>query len=163
MLKIILTALPLALLVSAYAQPQPVLTAKDYEQAQRFLGPNAEQLIDNGPVRPNWLPDNRFWYRNLTANGSEFILVDPAKGTRTTAFDARKLASSLSKATGNTYEATRLPFQRISFAPDKQAIMFQAGGKSWQYTPQSDQLTRRHHQSTHDQPRRAATRTGRQW
>lgn len=141
MLKIVLTALPLALLVSAYAQPQPVLTAKDYEQAQRFLGPNAEQLIDNGPVRPNWLPDNRFWYRNMTANGSEFVLVDPAKGTRTATFDPQKLAATLSKATGKTYEATRLPFQRISVAPDNQSIVFQAGGKSWRYTPQSDQLT----------------------
>ena len=141
MLKIVLTFLPVALLVSAYAQPQPALTANDYEQAQRFLGPNAEQLIDNGPVRPNWLPDNRFWYRNMTASGSEFILVDPAKGTRTAAFDAQKLAGTLSKATGNTYEATRLPFQRISFAPDNQSIMFLAGGKSWRYSPQSDQLT----------------------
>lgn len=141
MLKIVLTALPLALLVSAYAQPQPVLTAKDYERAQRFLGPNAEQLIDNGPVRPNWLPDNRFWYRNLTASGSEFILVDPAKGTRTAAFDPQKLATTLSKATGNAYEATRLPFQRITVAPDNQSIGFQAGGKSWRYTPQTDQLT----------------------
>ncbi|WP_020601564.1 S9 family peptidase [Spirosoma spitsbergense] len=141
MLKIVLTALPVALLVSAYAQPQPVLTAKDYEQAQRFLGPNAEQLIDNGPVRPNWLPDNRFWYRNMTASGSEFMLVNPAKGTKTAAFDSQKLAASLSKATGKTYEATRLPFQRISFAPDNQSIVFQAGGKSWRYTPQNDQLT----------------------
>src|SRR5205823_4386020 len=98
MLKILLTGLPFILGASAYAQPRPALTPNDYEQAQRFMASNAEQLIDHGSLRPNWLAGDRFWYRDLNATGSEFILVDPAKGTRTTAFDHKKLAGNLTKA-----------------------------------------------------------------
>ena len=33
-------------------------------------------------LSPNWIPGDKFWYRVLTPTGSEFILVDPAKGTK---------------------------------------------------------------------------------
>ncbi len=141
MLKLVLTGLPFVCLLTAHAQPRPALTATDYEQAQRFMGANAEQLIDHGSVRPNWLPGDRFWYRDLNPKGTEFILVDPVKGTRTTAFDHQKLAGSLSKALGKTYEPAGLPFQSLSFSPDNQSVIVQAGGKSWHYSPQTDQLT----------------------
>ncbi|GAB4018131.1 S9 family peptidase [Spirosoma koreense] len=135
------TGLLVACLGSAYAQQRPALTANDYAQAQRFLATNAEQLVDHGSVRPNWLPNDRFWYRDLTAKGSEFILVDPAKGTRSVAFDHQKLADVLAKATGKTYEASMLPFQTISFAPDNASIVVQVAGKSWKYSPQTQQLS----------------------
>ena len=141
MIKRLLAGLTVVLFFPANAQQRPVLTAADYERAQRFMGSNAEQLIDNGNLRPNWLPGDRFWYRNLTATGSSFVLVDPVKGTRSAPFDAQKLAAALTKETGKTYQATNLPFQSISLSPTSQSIGFQAGGKAWQYNPQSDQLT----------------------
>ena len=141
MIKRLLAGLTVVLFFPVNAQQRPVLTAADYERAQRFMGSNAEQLIDNGNLRPNWLPGDRFWYRNLTATGSSFVLVDPVKGTRSAPFDAQKLAAALTKETGKTYQATNLPFQSISLSPTSQSIGFQAGGKAWQYNPQSDQLT----------------------
>ena len=141
MIKRLLAGLTVVLFFPANAQQRPVLTAADYERAQRFMGSNAEQLIDNGNLRPNWLPGDRFWYRNLTATGSSFILVDPVKGTRSAPFDAQKLAAALTKETGKTYQATNLPFQSISLSSTSQSTGFQAGGKAWQYNPQSDQLT----------------------
>ncbi len=137
----LLVSLPFILSLSVCAQPRPTLTAKDYEQAQRFLSTNAEQLIDHGNSRPNWLPGDRFWYRDLNANGSEFILVDPAKGTRAPAFDHQKLAGAFSQATGTTYVAAKLPFQSFTLSPDNQAVMFQAGGKSWRFVMPGNQLT----------------------
>ena len=141
MIKRLLAGLTVVLFFPVNAQQRPVLTAADYERAQRFMGSNAEQLIDNGNLRPNWLPGDRFWYRNLTATGSSFILVDPVKGTRSAPFDAQKLAAALTKETGKTYQATNLPFQSISLSSTSQSTGFQAGGKAWQYNPQSDQLT----------------------
>ena len=141
MIKRLLAGLTVVLFFPANAQQRPVLTAADYERAQRFMGSNAEQLIDNGNLRPNWLPGDRFWYRNLTATGSSFVLVDPVKGTRSAPFDAQKLAAALTKETGKTYQATNLPFQSISLSSTSQSTGFQAGGKAWQYNPQSDQLT----------------------
>jgi len=34
------------------------------------------------PVRPTWISGDKFWHRDLNANGSNFILVDPANGNR---------------------------------------------------------------------------------
>jgi dipeptidyl aminopeptidase/acylaminoacyl peptidase len=56
-----------------------------------MLGYSAEQLVDRAAVRPNWLPGDKFWYKVLTAQGSEFVLVDPVKGTRTAAADLQQL------------------------------------------------------------------------
>ncbi|WP_332367969.1 DPP IV N-terminal domain-containing protein [Spirosoma telluris] len=141
MKTILLTGSLFSLFVAAQAQQRPVLTTNQYEQAQRFLGSNVEQFVDHSSVRPTWLAGDRFWYRDLNAKGSEFILVDPAKRTRSAAFDHQKLAEALSKATGKAYEATRLPIQQFSYASDNTSIIIQADGKQWKYELQSGQLT----------------------
>ena len=113
------------------AAQQPALTAADYARAEKFLNYNTNPLVDHGPVRPNWLDGDRFWYRAMTPTGSEFIIVDPAKGTRGPAFDHAKLAAALSAASGGKYEGTRLPFQSVDFTPDGGSITFSAAKKSW--------------------------------
>ena len=61
------------------AQSRAAVTVADYERAEKFLNYNTNPLVTNGAVRANWMPGDRFWYRNQTATGSEFILVDAAK------------------------------------------------------------------------------------
>jgi len=117
-----------------------ILTWTNYEQAQKMLATNTSQLVDNANVRPNWLPDGRFWYRILTAKGSEFILVDPARGNRTPAFDQQKLSIALSKATGVNYDAFHLPFNGLNYSPDAKNIMFSASGKNWKYGLKSGEV-----------------------
>ncbi|GAB3962040.1 S9 family peptidase [Spirosoma harenae] len=140
MSKKILLGFSVFLSLSAHAQQRAVLTPQTYEQAQRYLLTNAEQLVDHATIRPNWLPDGRFWYRDLQAGGSQFILVDPAKGTRSLAFDHQKLASALSASMGKSYDAARLPFQNVGFSADNKAVLFQADGKRWSYDLQSGQV-----------------------
>jgi dipeptidyl-peptidase-4 len=65
--------------VPCFAQ---ALTFADYARAEKFMGYNTTPLVSRNVVRPNWLADDRFWYRVATAEGSERVLVDPAKGTR---------------------------------------------------------------------------------
>src|SRR5665213_2829853 len=113
--KFFLTALSCALAVTPTAQQGRVLTDKDYEHSESFLSYNTQSLVDHEGVRPNWLPGDKFWYRTLTPNGSEFIVVDPARKTRVAAFDQEKLAGALSAATGKTYSAAMLPFQSFSY------------------------------------------------
>ncbi|MFI5137176.1 MAG: DPP IV N-terminal domain-containing protein [Sphingobacteriales bacterium] len=129
--KFLFTAIPFALALSANAQQGGALTAKDYEHAESFMSYNTEPLIDHGAVRPNWLPGDSFWYRDLNSQGSEFILVNPLKKTRSAAFDQSKLAAALSRATGKKYEALMLPFQTFSFTADGKSITFLAAEKSW--------------------------------
>lgn len=131
----------IALATSVNAQQRNILTAKDYEHAESLMAYNTEQLIDHGNVRPNWLPDGRFWYRILTPQGSEFILVDPSKKTRDAVFNQRKLASALSSATGKTYQANMLPFSDFSFSPEGKSIVFQANGQQWDYNLQNEKVS----------------------
>ena len=71
------------------AQGPRALTSADYARAERFLAPTTSPLVFGAGVRPNWLSagDDRFWYRTTTPAGVEFILIDPAHGTRSRAFD----------------------------------------------------------------------------
>src|ERR1700683_3050123 len=95
------------------ASAQRVFTAADYEHAEKFMTYNTNSLVFQNSVRPTWLPDGHFWYRNTLADGAEFILVDPARGTRLPAFDHAKLAVTLSKAAGTVFAPHQLPFQEI--------------------------------------------------
>lgn len=127
--------IPLIIVIFAaaavHSQTKPALTTADYERAEKSMGYNTTSLVDRSGARPNWLPDDRFWYRVLTAQGSEFILVNPAAGTRQPAFDHARLAAALSTAAGTTYDAAKLPFASINFSPDGQSITFFAARKSW--------------------------------
>lgn len=81
-----LVLLSLVAAVPAFAQ-QPftpkAVTADDYARAEKQLAPATTPLVVGGTVTANWLPDDRLWYRNATANGSEVVLVDPVRKTRT--------------------------------------------------------------------------------
>src|SRR5258708_6325254 len=106
------------------------LTAADYGQAEKFMGYNTTPLVLHN-VQPAWLPDGRFWYRNATAEGGEFVVFDPAKLTRQPAFDHAKLAAALATATGRTYDKFRLPFTTMEFSADGQSVSFRIGQRRW--------------------------------
>src|ERR1035437_4040111 len=106
------------------ASAQRIFTAADYEHAEKFMTYNTNPLVFQNSVRPTWLPDDRFWYRNTLADGAEFILVDPTRATRLPAFDHTRLAVALSKAAGAVYGAHQLPFQEIEL--DGQFVLFNA-------------------------------------
>jgi dipeptidyl-peptidase-4 len=67
---------------SLAATAQTVLTAADYARAEKMLGSGTAPLVDRSNVRPTFLDDGRFWYRALTATGSEYVLINPADGSR---------------------------------------------------------------------------------
>ncbi|MEB0299367.1 DPP IV N-terminal domain-containing protein [Mucilaginibacter sp. 5C4] len=139
--KYLLTVTAFAMALGANAQQNAPITAKDYERAEAFLGYNTSHLVDRANVSPNWLPGDKFWYSVSTAQGNEFILVDPAKKTRTTAFDSQKLAAALSTASGKTYDANKLPFQSIGYSADGKSVLFSADAEKWAYNPATNQVT----------------------
>jgi dipeptidyl aminopeptidase/acylaminoacyl peptidase len=110
---------------------QRVFTAADYARAEKFMGYNTTPLVTHSGVRPNWLPDERLWYRVATEAGSEFVLADPARGTRGPAFDHAKLAAALSTAANAKYDAGHLPFMSFEFSAGGKEITFNAAGKAW--------------------------------
>jgi dipeptidyl aminopeptidase/acylaminoacyl peptidase len=70
---------------------QRVLTAADYERAEKMLGFNTTTFVDRAGVKPTYLPDGRFWYRVPTPTASEYVLIDPLKGSRTAGESLAKL------------------------------------------------------------------------
>jgi dipeptidyl-peptidase-4 len=118
------------LAAGAFAQnPSPKFTAADYARAEKFMGYNTNPLV-YGAVRPNWTDDGRCWYRVTRAEGSEFVLVDPASGSKAPAFDHARLASALSKAANATYDAHNLPFNDIEISGSN--VLFNLSGRRWQ-------------------------------
>ena len=98
--KLLITLAAGSFFLAARGQQPQVLTAKDYAHAESFMGYNTAQYIDHAPSRPNWISGDRFWFRDLNANGSEFILVNATTGKLSAPFDPVKLAAALSAATG---------------------------------------------------------------
>jgi dipeptidyl aminopeptidase/acylaminoacyl peptidase len=136
--KLITLSACLTLTSAAWAQ-SPVLTGNDYAHAESFLTYNTGPLLDHASVRPNWLPGDKFWFRDLDAHGSEFILVDPAKKAISGVFDQGKLAAALSSATGKQYTGLMLPFETFALSPDNQFVIFKVDGKQWKCNLQSYQ------------------------
>ncbi len=106
----------------------------DYERAARFMGQNARTLVAGDVVRPNWLEGDRFWYRNTTTTGTEFVVVD-ATGRRRPAFDHVRLAAALSVAADTSFVADKLPFTTFEFVDGERAIRFdQDTLRAWRCT-----------------------------
>jgi dipeptidyl aminopeptidase/acylaminoacyl peptidase len=131
--RVVLVAALVALApVSAVAAQQPgALTAADYARAERFLGYNTNPLVAGASVRPTWLPSGRFWYLNTTAEGVEYVLVDPARRNRARAFDHDRVAAALSRAADSSYDARHLTLGQISFSAALDSISFDARARHW--------------------------------
>ncbi len=130
--SLLLAFLALAQAGVALAQPAAnAVTAADYARAEKFLAATVNPLVVGGSVNAAWLADDRFTYRNTTADGSEFILVNPLKKTRAPALDHVKLAAALSTAAGGTFDPKKLPFQTIELSTDGKSVSFDVEQKRW--------------------------------
>ena len=143
-LKIVFVTVAVAFAIPTHAQGRGtdssrVFTDADYAHAEKFLGYNTNPLVLHSGVRPNWLPGDRFWYRTMTAEGSEFVMVDPATGAKAPAFDQAKVAAALSSAAGASYNAQHLPFTDFDLSADGQSISFRAAGRRWKCDVQGNQ------------------------
>ncbi len=103
----------------------------DYKRAIA-LRKSVEGLALNMPDHATWIEGtDQFCYRRSVKDGHEFVLVDAATLARKPAFDHERLAASLSKATGQTYTAHKLPFPVVEFRDKGQAIEVPAADFSW--------------------------------
>jgi dipeptidyl aminopeptidase/acylaminoacyl peptidase len=106
-------------------------TTADYERANG-LRAKYEALAVNVPGPATWIGHtHRFWYRLSTAGGSEFLVYDADTRQKRPAFDHERLAVALSKASGTSYTARKLPFTTVTFADDAGAIDITVEGAPW--------------------------------
>ena len=126
---------------AALAQPRTYTTA-DYQRAEKFMTYNTTDLVFRANLRPNWLSDGRVWYSNAQPDGStEYILADPAKGTRKVAFDHAKLAAALAKTSGTAVDAKRLSLGNLDFSSDGATVEFNASDRRFKCDTQGNSCT----------------------
>ncbi|SEE74467.1 DPP IV N-terminal domain-containing protein [Jiangella alba] len=88
--------------------------AARYARAEALLPHHLRGLITSPQVRPEWIPDtDTFWYRNVTSDGAEFVLVDAETACRRPAFDHERVAAALGGVLGEEADPAALPFDAI--------------------------------------------------
>jgi dipeptidyl-peptidase-4 len=123
-LKIVLFCL---LAMAAVAQ-QTAVSVSDYQRAEKFLAPNTAPLVYHA-IRPSWLADGRFWYRDNGPEQVQFLVVDPAHPqTPAPLFDHARLAAAISAARGGRQvDFKHLPFQTIELSDEGNTLSFAMG------------------------------------
>ena len=129
-------ALPLILIPLLTPLPATAQgTLADYARSNS-LGERLQGLVVDIAERPTWIGETtRFWYRKTVEGGHNFLLVDADTRTKAPAFNHERLASTLSTLPAfadDTITAIDLPFNRIEFTDDEQAIEFVAENLVWQ-------------------------------
>ncbi|MGB7211187.1 MAG: DPP IV N-terminal domain-containing protein [Gemmatimonadales bacterium] len=117
----------LLVLPATLAAQAPTVTAADYAHAERFLSYNVNPLVYGLSGRPSWGNDDRLTYRVTDGTGTRWMVVDPARKSKTPAFDQVKLAAALSKVADTTYNAWHLPFTSVDWSADGKSIGFDVG------------------------------------
>jgi dipeptidyl-peptidase-4 len=123
-----------ALLVtaSAFAQQPRQYTTEDYARAERFMSYNLVPLASQGVVRPHWLPDGRFWFRDTAADGWEYVIVNPSQKTKTPAFDHTKLTAALKSADDQFKDDARhLHISEFEFSDGNSNLLLTAGHRQF--------------------------------
>ncbi|UOR04913.1 S9 family peptidase [Hymenobacter aerilatus] len=130
--------LPLALAASllsiATQAQQPTVTAQDYARAEQFMSYNTQPLVDHVLGQINWLDNDRFWYRTLTAQGSEYVLADPARKARTVT-----ATPPVAPAAANTQQAPNARNEVVS--PDGRLAAYIQEYNLWVRNTQTNQKT----------------------
>ena len=101
------------------------VSAQDYARAEGFLNATMGPLVFGTGVRPNWMDEGRFWYRNTILEGHEFILVDPERRTRERAFDHERMAEALSATSGRPQGPFDLPLSTFEPGTDGRSVSFE--------------------------------------
>ncbi|MEO5798750.1 MAG: DPP IV N-terminal domain-containing protein [Gemmatimonadales bacterium] len=120
-----------ALALTGAAAQQPGATAADYARAEKFLAPAVTPLVSGTAVRGTWFAGDRYWYRNTTPAGTEFLLADPVTKKRAPLFDQAKVATALTLVAGGNYDGTHLPFTTLEMANDGKSFVINLAGKRY--------------------------------
>lgn len=118
---------------------QVVVTAADYQRAEKVLDYNLKHALLNAKVVPHWIGGTDvFWYRRETWTGADYWRVDSATGAKT------QLSAEPVTAVAATAPDKTPPGWLLS--PDKTRAVFARGNDLWLHDVASGRET----QLTHD-------------
>ena len=103
---------------------QPVWGEANWQLAARFAPYKMSDLTYSTSVQPRWIEGtDNFWYSYETAEGTRFMLVEPAAGSKRPIFDNDRIAAELTRITKDPYDGKHLPITSIRFI-DPDTIQF---------------------------------------
>ncbi|MDX1673078.1 MAG: DPP IV N-terminal domain-containing protein, partial [Balneolaceae bacterium] len=108
------------------------VTLEDYQRAEQFLGANTSQLVYGMISNETWLDDGRLIYRTSIPGGNEYMLADPADGSKNRAFDHNRLAKNLSNVTGKELDPHDLSLRNFKIAQEDNLLSYDLQGKRYQ-------------------------------
>lgn len=98
---------------------------------QHFVAGGRNAKIHGDAVQPIWSADgSRFSYRRATREGVEYVLVDPARGTRQPLFDPAALLTGLANRSGGGAIALDA-LSDVALGADGASVAFVHGGRRW--------------------------------
>ncbi len=104
-----------------------------YERAQSLLSWNLSDKVFRMSVNPEWVSDQLFWYSVRTRNGTEYMLVDVARQTRSSLMDQEALAEALTAETENDIDPYSLPLNQVEYHQEQNSIEFSYDGFRWEF------------------------------
>ncbi|MEA1886957.1 MAG: DPP IV N-terminal domain-containing protein [Bacteroidota bacterium] len=123
------------------------LKESDYRKAEKMLSSHTSQFVYKADVRPQWVDDNHFWYRNQIPEGHEFVLVYAEAMERSEAFNHEMLAKLLSDELEKDIKAYDLPFRSIAFSEDMASVSFSIEGQDYDYNIIENELSKQESQN----------------
>jgi len=125
----LLTLLFILIGIGVFAQETPV-TKANFELAAKFSPNRLKKMVFSTNVRPHWLKGSeKFWYTYRTSEGQFYYLVDPVKNTKSKLFDVVKMASDMSRLTGDPFDAQHLYISKLKFIKNEKILQFQVKSK----------------------------------
>lgn len=97
--------------------PTTALTEAAYDRALELWPTALAGMVRNATVQARWIGDeDAFWFRDDTAQGPRFVVVDATSGSRRPLFDHALVAKALDA------DAERLPIIDLEIVDDRRAL-----------------------------------------
>ncbi|MFI3268300.1 MAG: S9 family peptidase, partial [Rikenellaceae bacterium] len=118
MKKILLFTLSISLFFSSFAQE--AINKANYDLAERFSPAKVEKMVFSQSVDPHFFKSsNKFWYEYSTTKGKTWYIVDGTTGAKQQIFDLDELASEITLAVQDPFDAQHLPIKNLKLNEDE--------------------------------------------
>jgi dipeptidyl aminopeptidase/acylaminoacyl peptidase len=117
-------------------------TVEDYQRAYALRNDFSARKMYYANVNPQWIGATQaFWYVRHTPDGEQYVVVDAARRKRTDLFDHARLASALSKTSGQEVKATALTLGDLQVNDARDTLRFAFHNHAWTYAVKKNVLT----------------------
>jgi len=105
-----------------------------YARAEAVLPQHVDELIYGLSVRPQWIGDGaEFWFERRTAQGRDYVLVDPTSGQTRPLFDHDALTAALAAASGKPLARKDLQLKGLKLDAKTRRLEFSHDGRNWRF------------------------------